>query len=299
MGVRIHEFFGVQPGTAGWHEATISKQCPFVGGTCRKQLHNSEPSGVCTLTALTDTSPVICCPYRLYAEDYLVLRKIADQAFGKGIQLLSPGSPLVRNQPAVRIFGKEVNGELRLPTVDGKGSYWVDWILALVDGVGQLQEFVAVEIQTIDTTGNYRKERQELLNGNSHPDHSGEAGFNWENVNKRILPQLIYKGHVLRRESLCRKGLFFVCPTKVYEKAMARLGGKLLSYTLQAGTITFQHYGLGKTGSPLPLLSGKAFTTTVDQLAMAFSAPGNLPEQGVYEGALRTVLNALPLISPI
>ncbi len=39
-----------------------------------------------------------------------------------------------------------------------------------------------------------------------------KAGVNWENVSKRILPQLIYKGYVLRRERLCSKGLFFVCP---------------------------------------------------------------------------------------
>ncbi len=95
----------------------------------------------------------------------------------------------------------------------------MDWILALLSPEGTLQEFVAVEVQAIDTTGNYRAERDAHMNGQAFTGYS-EAGVNWENVSKRILPQLIYKGHVLRRERLCKKGLFFVCPTPVYQKSV-------------------------------------------------------------------------------
>ena len=51
--------------------------------------------------------------------------------------------------------------------------------------------------------------------------------MNWENVNKRILPQIIYKGHVLRLEERCTKGLYFVCPKQVYSRIRERLGGNL------------------------------------------------------------------------
>jgi len=95
-------------------------------------------------------------------------------------------------------------GEVKLPSVGGRGGFFGDWILALVDESKNLQEFVAVEVQSIDTTGNYRKERDAYAAGHAFTG-SSRAGINWENVNKRILPQLIFKGHVLRRETSARR----------------------------------------------------------------------------------------------
>ncbi|MCH7521992.1 MAG: hypothetical protein IIB42_09880, partial [Candidatus Marinimicrobia bacterium] len=117
--------------------------------------------------------------------------------------------------------------------------------------------------------------------------------FNGENVNKRILPQLIYKGHVLRRERLCTKGLFFICPQPVYDKIWIRLGSNLLDYELQSGALTFMRYDVGPEAQPghareLQYL-GK-LTTTVDQVAMAFTSPTNLPDANVYEMAIRAEL---------
>ena len=77
---------------------------------------------------------------------------------------------------------------------------------------GKLLGFVAIEVQSIDTTGNYQAEREAYLGDRIVCREDSTAGLNWENVNKRILPQIIYKGHVLRREPLCQKGLFFICP---------------------------------------------------------------------------------------
>jgi hypothetical protein len=168
------------------------------------------------------------------------------------------------------------------------GSYFVDWILARLDKNLNLQEFVAVEVQSIDTTGNYQAERNAYLQNKPFAGHS-TAGFNWENVNKRILPQIIYKGHVLRRERLCRAGLFFVSPTPVYNKIRERLGGKLYEYPLQPGTLTLAWYDIGEhvnDGHIRPLNRIGTFTTTVDQVAMAFTSPSNLPEENVYEQAI-------------
>ena len=132
------------------------------------------------------------------------------------------------------MFGKRWGGELRLPQRNGVGAYFVDWILARLSPTGQLLEFVAVEVQSIDTTGNYRNGR--CLLASPRRTDATTAGFNWENVNKRIIPQVIYKGHVLQREALCQKGLFFVIPSPVYERIMSRLGGEsnLLHYPLQS-----------------------------------------------------------------
>lgn len=120
-----------------------------------------------------------------------------------------------------------------------------------------------------------------------------EAGFNWANVSKRILPQLIYKGYVLRRKLRCGKGLFFICPTAVLNKVRARLGTKMLEYPVAAGTITFQAYDLGPDmgpGTRRALVKGETFTTTVEQVAYAFVSQVNLPAMGVYEHAIAAAL---------
>jgi hypothetical protein len=195
----------------------------------------------------------------------------------------------------VAVFGKRWGRELRLPQRMGRGAYFVDWVLALISRDAQLQEFVAVEVQAIDTTGNYRAERDAYVNGRDYPEYS-EAGLNWENVSKRILPQIIYKGHVLRREPLCTKGLFFVSPTPVYERIRQRLGGEMLAIHLQPGALTFRWYTIGAEvpdGQIRTLINQGQYTTTVDQVALAFTAPANLPPIGVYQQAIEAELVAL------
>ena len=164
----------------------------------------------------------------------------------------------------------------------------MDWVLARLNEQDGLEEFVAVEVQSIDTTGNYQDERNAYLSDRDFPGQS-TAGFNWENVNKRILPQIIYKGHVLRRERLCRHGLFFVCPQPVYEKIRERLGGNLLAYNPQPGALSLMWYNVSSTapeGQSRELQFVGKFTTTVDQIALAFTSPSNLPDENVYEAAI-------------
>jgi hypothetical protein len=246
------------------------------------------------------SSAVICCPIRLYAGSHGILDDVAQAAFGPNVELHPPGRMarrLARREVkgvAVAVFGKRYGGELRLPKRGGLGAYFVDWILARLNADGTLAEFVAVEVQSIDTTGNYRAERDAHMRG-KEPDAASTAGLNWENVSKRILPQIIYKGHVLRREPLCQKGLFFVCPDPVYQRIRQRLGGELLAYQPQPGALTFRWYDLGSPvpdGQIRPLEHRGQFTTTIDQIALAFTAPANLPPPRVYEEAIRRELAA-------
>ncbi len=182
---------------------------------------------------------------------------------------------------------------MRLPSRAGTGAYFVDWVLARLNAEGRLVEFVAVEVQSIDTTGNYRDERAAYLREEPFSSYS-TAGLNWENVSKRILPQIIYKGHVLRRERLCNSGLFFICPTPVYERIRERLGGTLLEYIPDRGSLTFMWYNVGPDSGPgnlRELQHQGQFTTTVDQVALAFTSPSNLPDANVYEAAIRAELD--------
>jgi hypothetical protein len=302
VALKIVEFFGYAPRDQSpqAQEARHTFPCPFKGGQCTKRLsRDGTVSGVCTVRQSTP-DPVIICPNRLYAENYQILLDVAVAAFGAGVRLIrgTDVHTLPHDGRNVVAFGKGWGKELKLPQVKGpdgkgRGGYFVDWVLALIGTDGQLEEFVAVEVQSMDTTGNYRDQRAAYLRDEDFPGYS-KGGINWENVSKRILPQLIYKGHVLRRERLCKGGLFFVCPAPVYQRIWQRLGGDLSEYpVLQPGAVTFRWYDLGPLvpeGQHRHLVWQGQFTTTTDQVALAFTAPKNLPPNGVYEAAIQREL---------
>lgn len=298
MALRIVEFFGYSPldKSGAATRGRRARLCPYINSRCTKLLRDGSPSGACTVKQI-DPRSIICCPNRLYSRNYHTLEEIAEVAFGTPVNLI-PGAQVAKahhDGRFVAVFGKRWGKELRLPQRKGTGGYFVDWILALIGADGRLREFVAVEVQAIDTTGNYRAERDAYIKGKRFDSYS-TAGMNWENVSKRILPQLIYKGHVLRQEGLCKKGMFFVCPTPVYERVQQRLGGGMRPYDPHPGTLTFRWYDVGPEppeGELRPLQLGGQFTTTIDQVALAFTAPADLPPAGVYEKAIKAELEIL------
>jgi hypothetical protein len=247
----------------------------------------------------------------MYSDNFVVLADIAQVAFGAGVELIKPSAVRERvadgtlNGNQIVVFGRYWGQELPLPRPPGATSgetrkYYVDWILAKIGPGGSTTDLTAIEVQTIDTTGNYSDQAQAFFAHQPFIDQRGrnpgysDAGMNWENVNKRILPQIIYKGHVLRREEKCSKGLFFVCPKQVYAKIFDRLGGGLHQYHPSPGTISFRSYELSNQPNQAGIRSLQLygqFTTTVDQVALAFTSPKNLPDQNVYEAAISNALN--------
>jgi hypothetical protein len=301
MTLRIAELFGYAPGDAS-PDAVMARGgrlCPFSAGGCTKKFGRGhpEPSGVCSVDPRRGTGPVICCPLRLFGDGYEALRDVAEAAFGAGARIVHPDQidGAIGDPQAVIVLGKGAGKEIRLPKKEGRGSFFVDWILVQMLEDGNIGQFVAVEIQTVDTSGNYRAEWEAHMQGRPFAGWS-PAGLNWENVNKRILPQLIYKGHVLRREQLCRKGMFFACPSAVYDRILARLGHKLMQYEPHPGTLTFLAYDLGPPSGPgarRKLVKSSMFCTTVDQVALAFTLPADLPEENTYATAIRKALEDL------
>lgn len=292
----ISEFFGYRSEDSSETalRAAASGICPFLGSQCTKILSRDQTvSGVCAIRQKTDGSPsVICCPNRLYADDYKMLKTISNDAFRQSLNLYAGRVAVEKAREengAIAVFGHGWGGELRLPQREGTGSYFVDWVLARLDGAGELIEFTAVEVQTIDTTGNYRTARESLLNRREIV--SDTAGFNWENVSKRIIPQIIYKGQVLQREELCRTGLYFVCPNPIYERVLKRLGGRerLPRFPAQPASIHFVSYDYTEAeiadGFIRPLDVIEEHCTTVYKIQEAFSAL-NLPEGNVYRDAI-------------
>ncbi len=300
MAGTIWEFFGYRPDDESTEarEAVDHETCPIIKDACEKTFNDGVISGVCTLKPIT-SDPVICCPIRLYAQDYKILRDVSLKAFGENLDLI-PGREAVscaktENKSCIAVFGKRWGGELRLPQKSGSGGYFVDWVLAKLAATGELEEFVAVEVQTIDTTGNYRNGFSALKDDRSVIKTT--AGLNWENVSKRILPQLIYKGQVLQREEMCKKGLFFVCPQPVFERIANRLGGQqgLIRYALQPASITFVAYNhdllkAKNAGELVPLKETTFHSTTVYKVQEAFNNV-TLPEENVYRNAILKALS--------
>lgn len=295
----ISEFFGYKAEDASTIALNTanSQICPFLGSPCTKVLSRDHLiSGVCSVRQKTEGSPsVICCPIRIYAEDYKMLHLISRQAFGRDFGLYAGRAAVERARAeggSIAVFGHGWGGELRLPQRAGTGSYFVDWVLARLDENGELAEFTAIEVQTIDTTGNYREARTALLENRSVI--SDTVGLNWENVSKRIIPQLIYKGQVLQREDLCRTGLFFVCPKAVYDRVLNRLGGRkrIPTFPTQPASIHFVAYDYTeppRDGSITQLGIVEEHCTTVYKVQEAFSSM-NLPEGNVYRDAIRKSL---------
>lgn len=299
----ISEFFGYRADDiSAIALENISRQvCPFLSSYCTKMLGdkvNRTLSGVCAVRQVTAGSPdVICCPNRIYAENYKMLSIIAQKAFGVELNVYAGEIAVEKAKAengAVAVFGHGWGGELPLPKRQGRGSYYVDWILARLDGDGELVEFTAIEVQTIDTTGTYQNARRALIE--HHTIEKDTVGLNWENVSKRIIPQIIYKGQVLQREEFCRSGLYFVCPKPVYDRVLERLGGKekLPQFPTQPAAIHFVAYDYIidkplEDGKIRPLDIIEEYCTTVYKVQEAFSAV-DLPEQNVYRDAIRRSL---------
>jgi hypothetical protein len=195
----------------------------------------------------------------------------------------------------VGVFGGSFASEISLPpAIAGGAKYKVDFTMVLVDEHGRLREFVAIEVQSIDTTNSYgvglsalERTREVVTTG---------VGLNWENVNKRILPQLIIKGLVLQGEERCTKGMFFVTPETVYQKIMTRLGGnnRLRRIPMQPSSITFvrlaHDFPGSAVGEPMKMRFLEEQTVSISDMSLAFISPENLPVAGAYGRSIQAKL---------
>jgi len=301
----IYEWFGYRSDDTSDAAAQAASDhlCPFLGKDCVKR----GKSGVCSIEPATSQEHVAICPVRLYFSGHDFLRHIANDAFGDlGVNLSPDGLPhLLPAKDASRasrstgnyqvgVFGaKPWSGEISLPpAVPGAGSYKVDFTMVVVDPAGQLVRFAPVEVQSIDTTSDTRASMAGLKSGRQIVQ--SKVGLNWENVNKRILPQLIVKGLMLQAEALCSSGMYFVTPEPVFKRVMLRLGGpdRLRRIPKQPGSLTFVRYDYDFShpltdGVPIPMKRLDPVTVSTSDLSLAFITPENLPAAGAYERAIQ------------
>lgn len=225
-GSDLVELYGYAPDdlSPAARQTWASLTCPFLGERCIKQ----GATGVCSVTgsrktrSATEREEIIVCPIRLYAKDYAVIKTVARDAFGDVPLLFYPqyvALGVARPTTTVVAFGHNSGGEIGFS--DGRSRRSIDWVLTKVNS-GEPTELVGIEVQSIDTTGNYLANRDAYVALHSSVEVEAipntNHGLNYANVWKRLLPQIILKGPALATSTLCTKGLYFVLPEEVYQR---------------------------------------------------------------------------------
>lgn len=171
---------------------------------------------------------VIVCPKRLYQKKFGIFDDLAKEIWGPETNLVIGGDiASLRDRarstanPAVA-FGQGSGTEI---AVNSNGQMSMDWVIQTYRNDLDLvaDEFIGIEVQSIDITGNYRdnwadygKMKRTGQIPNEPIENSGH-GLNWANVHKRLIPQIIRKGNIYRGSDRC-VGFYFIAPEIVYQK---------------------------------------------------------------------------------
>jgi len=293
-GKDIAELFGHAPDDVTdaarslWHLGA----CPFIKGQCTKINHDQTITyGTCSVK--NNSAEIIICPNRLYADSYKTIRKVAKDAFGKDIDFCTFSEYIDKRSSSAELvvaLGQNSGKEVKL----GR-SLSMDWVLAHIKQ-NKLVEYIGIEVQSIDITGNYRDcwHGYKALEKNSDISIPSSAhGLNWANVHKRLIPQLIRKGLVYAKSSLVKKGLYFIIPDEVYKKFEELLGNINYIDTPTRNSVTVFTYALGKTipyGSIRELVEIRCFRFYLDDFIKSFISGKNLPSGEELDNNIRRLL---------
>ena len=177
------------------------------------------------------------------------------------------------------------------------GSLSMDWVLAKISNA-RLVEYVGVEVQSIDITGNYRDAWHAYKNIGTNTNRaslpSSQHGLNWANVHKRLIPQIIRKGVVYSRSNLVKKGLYFILPDIVYKKFEDIIGNDIPTVESQSNeTLTIHTYELGPIvpkGQQREIVEVRKLCFTLEEFSARFISGPNLPSGDELDKSIRNIL---------
>lgn len=175
---KIVDLFGFDTGAAAqpdWPAIVQAQHCPFVERRCYKTRKSQPEIAIGTCTVSYGEAPIMICPLRLLERR---------QIFVDCLHLLT---------------GHEPGNELHIVSEIAVPGGSIDYILVSIRG-GKVRDFVAVELQTLDTTGTVWPDRQRFVaskgvQGVSPQDlaNTKSFGMNWKMTAKTILVQLHHK----------------------------------------------------------------------------------------------------------
>jgi hypothetical protein len=265
--------------------------CPFIGKACSKYDHtNTICYGTCSVTNTGQN--VVICPNRLYADNYATIQKVNNSVFdNKQFMLFDEYIREVTKPNAsldcVVALGQNSGKEVKLTKMS------MDWVLAHIkDGV--LQEYVGIEVQSIDITGNYRDAWYAARDQKSSIPPS-EHGLNWANVHKRLIPQIIRKSLVYSKSQLVKQGLYFIVPEPVYQRFEEIIGDDIPLVTESGKDIITVHtYDLGDpvaSGGIRTLNEKRTLKFKLDEFSARFITGPNLPSGESLDAKIRGILS--------
>ena len=168
----VTEILG-QPASQMINPVNAGYECPFINSKCIKRSQRLEgPFPVCTVYRQTKTSrePIIVCPKRFYELD--LFNDVMKYAWAD----YKPSKP-------------EFVHEIRMGDIGN-----VDFVVADVAAdLKSIQNFISVELQAVDITGSYEPAYSAIVLSKTlgkRPTYN----FNYANVRKRFVTQLINKG---------------------------------------------------------------------------------------------------------
>lgn len=263
------------------------KACPFVGRACTKYDHtNTICYGTCSVT--NAGQEVVICPNRLYAGHYEPIRHVSEDVFGK-LPFMMFDEYIKASSPSLECvvaLGQNSGKEVKLSRMS------MDWVLAHIRK-GRLVEYVGIEVQSIDITGNYRDAWYAARDMRPDIPASGH-GLNWANVHKRLMPQIIRKGLVYSRSELVKKGLFFIVPEAVYQRFEEIIGADIpQEQAAGKGVISVFTYDLGKAvphGRVRGLVRKRVLRFKLEEFSARFISGPNLPSGNDLDDKVREVL---------
>lgn len=260
--------------------------CPFIGRSCTKYDHTRTICyGTCAVGNGGDD--IIICPNRFYANNYATIAHVAKTAFGD-VPFMLFDAYLTQSPNAedcVVALGQNSGREVKIKKLS------MDWVLARILK-GRLVEYVGLEVQSIDITGNYRdawyaaRDMAKLVPPSGH-------GLNWANVHKRLIPQLIRKGLVYSRSRFVKKGMYFIVPEAVYKRFEDVVGKGIPSVAAGPDTLTVMTYKLGGdpgAGQLRGLELVQSVTMKLEDFSDRFISGPNLPSGDALDGKIRQLL---------
>lgn len=166
----IEEILGTRA-KSGFQPAAHGYRCPFIERTCikRSTADKKNPYPVCSLRK-SSGAVVAVCPKRFYERDFL--QDVIEHAWTGP----KPTNPIITSEVKMEGFGN------------------VDFVISDMAEDGTIKQFVSVELQAIDITGSARPAYEAILAGDLLPKRP-TYNFNWKNVAKRYMNQLISKGY--------------------------------------------------------------------------------------------------------
>lgn len=168
-----------QRAESGQDPSSTDFHCPYILSRCPKRstsVPKDEAYPVCSLwrntkEARDPTKDLICvCPKRFYQVDWL--KAVVENCW----PFDPPKNPVVATEVKMKGFGN------------------VDFVIADQDDDGAIGNFLSVELQAIDITGSAYPAYRALRAGEQLPKRP-TYNFNWDNVYKRYITQLIRKGY--------------------------------------------------------------------------------------------------------